>query len=215
MDIMEILGDLFSLIFLVALICVIIFAIMWFRTNREKDKEKYQKSKKYTIISTIMLVIGLVGSDIFIPDDEENSASTEQTSKISSSSKTSSAEPKIDSEVSRKPTQHTIGKVAEALNNDLTTADTGNTKWTWNEEDACWEATLDQNSTMYQSMNSGQVSLWNSYVRDIQEASQTIAAEKLDSMATFKVLTPTDQNRCFLIVSDGKIKYNIGEDLAN
>lgn len=45
MDIMEILGDLFSLIFLGALICVIIFAIMWFRTNREKDKEKYQKSK--------------------------------------------------------------------------------------------------------------------------------------------------------------------------
>ncbi len=40
MDIMEILGDLFSLIFLGALICVIIFAIMWFRTNREKDKEK-------------------------------------------------------------------------------------------------------------------------------------------------------------------------------
>ncbi|AXX74352.1 hypothetical protein [Limosilactobacillus reuteri] len=194
MDIMEILGDLFSLIFLGALICVIIFAIMWFRTNREKDKEKYQKSKKYTIISTIMLVIGLVDSDIFIPNDEENSASTEQTSKISSSSKTSSA---------------------EALNNDLTTADTGNTKWTWNKEDACWEATVDQNSTMYQSMNSGQVSLWNSYVRDIQEVSQIIADEKLDSMATFKVLTPTDQNRCFLIVSDGKIKYNIGEDLAN
>ena len=68
---------------------------------------------------------------------------------------------------------------------------------------------------MYQSMNSGQVSLWNSYVRDIQEVSQIIADEKLDSMASFKVLTPTDQNRCFLIISDGKIKYNIGEDLAN
>lgn len=68
---------------------------------------------------------------------------------------------------------------------------------------------------MYQSMNSGQVSLWNSYVRDIQEVSQIIADEKLDSMASFKVLTPTDQNRCFLIISDRKIKYNIGEDLAN
>lgn len=68
---------------------------------------------------------------------------------------------------------------------------------------------------MYQSMNSGQVSLWNSYVRDIQEASQAIADEKLDSMSTFKVLTPTDQNRCFLIVRDGKIKYNIGEDLTD
>lgn len=215
MDIMEILGDLFSLIFLGALICVIIFAIMWFRTNREKDKEKYQKSKKYTIISIIMLVIGFVGSDIFIPDDEENSASTKQTSKISSSSKTSSAEPEVDSEISRKPTQNTIVKVTEALNSDLITADTGNTKWAWNEEDACWETTLDQNSTLYQSMNSGQVSLWNSYVRDIQEASQAIADEKLDSMSTFKVLTPTDQNRCFLIVRDGKIKYDIGEDLTN
>ena len=64
MDIMEILGDLFNLIFLGALICVIIFAIMWFRTNREKDKEKYQKSKKYTIISIIMLVIGFVSTPV-------------------------------------------------------------------------------------------------------------------------------------------------------
>lgn len=144
--------------------------------------------------------------------DDTAEAKTEQTSSKKESSSESDDE---DSESSSKSAQETIDGLTKALNSDLVTEDTGDTTWSWNKEDQCWEATLDQNSTMYQAMDEGQVSIWNSYVRDIQEESKTAKDEKIGFMSTFKVLNPNDTDRCYLIVENGKVKYDVGEDLDN
>ena len=59
--------------------------------------------------------------------------------------------------------------LADAINSDLEDDQLGNTKWSWNDEDEAWEATLDPNSDLYQDMDDGNVALWNSYVRNIKE----------------------------------------------
>ncbi len=205
---MEILENLFTWIFLIAFILFITFGVMWFRVRKDKDNPKYVKNKKYTLISLAVFVVAFVGFQVIPSSDDDDETAEAKTEQTSSSSKKESSEDD-DSESAQK----TLDKLTDALNHDLTSEDTGDTKWHWDKDEGAWLATLDPNSTMYQAMDDGQVSIWNSYVRDIQDASKTAKDEKLEDFSTFKLENPNNTDRIYLEVTDGKVKYNVGEDL--
>lgn len=105
--------------------------------------------------------------------------------------------------------------LADAINSDLEDDQLGNTKWSWNDEDEAWEATLDPNSDLYQDMDDGNVALWNSYVRNVKEESQVLAKNHMKKQSYFQLLDPNDDSKTYLQVYKGKVKYNIGENLGN
>lgn len=104
-------------------------------------------------------------------------------------------------------------KIAKALNEDMQSEDAGATSYSWNKEDGYMEATLDQNSNMYTSMDEGSVSIWNAYVRQLKAESKYMAKHGLKKYSYIQILDPTDQTKMFLEIVKGKVQYNIGEDL--
>lgn len=106
-----------------------------------------------------------------------------------------------------------LKKMTKAINSDLDTEEVGDTKWKWNDDDESWEATLDPNSQLYQAMNDGEVSIWNSYVRDIKAESKVLKKNGLEDYDYFQILNPNDESKVFLQIEDGKVEYNVGEDL--
>ncbi|MCF6165341.1 hypothetical protein LROSL1_0882 [Furfurilactobacillus rossiae] len=100
----------------------------------------------------------------------------------------------------------------KAINEDIQSDDYGNMKFSWNKKDQSYEATLDPNSRMYQAMDSGEVSIWNAFVGDIKIESKTIKkyTPKYDA---FQIINPDDTSKVLLQVYDGKVRYNVGDDL--
>lgn len=112
-------------------------------------------------------------------------------------------------------TEKRTKKIAKAINEDLEFDEAGDTTWKFNADSGTWDATLDPNSEMYQSMDEGEVSLWNSYVREIKAESKELKKDGAGPISYFQVLDPNDESKVFLQVDKGKVKYNIGEDLGN
>lgn len=205
---MESMDSLFTLIILIALISIIVFGILWFRVRKDKDNEKYAKNKKFTLISLAVLVIAIIGLQMTPSSDSEDDTA-EPKSAQTSGKDSSEADEESDSELSEKA----LKKLEVAINGDLDSEDAGNTSWSWDKDEEAWVATLDSNSEMYGDMQNGQVSVWNSYVREVKEISKTAKKNDQSNYSTFKLRNPDDTDRLFLIVEDGQVKYNVGEDL--
>ena len=160
--------SLFTLIILIALISIIVFGILWFRVRKDKDNEKYAKNKKFTLISLAVLVIAIIGLQM-TPSSDSEADTAEPKSAQTSGKDSSEADEESDSELSEKA----LKKLEVAINGDLDSEDAGNTSWSWDKDEEAWVATLDSNSEMYGDMQNGQVSVWNSYVREVKEISKT------------------------------------------
>lgn len=112
---MEVLENLFSWVFFIALIFTIIFGIMWFRNRKDKEDSKYAKNKKYTLISLAVFVVAFIGFQVTPSTETEEDtaeAQTAQTSKKNSSSssesssKSSSASENSSSEINYEQTNY-------------------------------------------------------------------------------------------------------------
>jgi len=104
-------------------------------------------------------------------------------------------------------------KIAKAINEDLGDSDSGSTTFKWVKADGYFEATLDSNSNIYSSMDEGNVSIWNAYVRSVKAESKYMYKHGMKKYSAFEVLNPNDDTKMFLEVDKGKVQYNIGEDL--
>lgn len=145
--------------------------------------------------------------------DSSVDSSSESDSDTEASSSSSIVKESSSSNSSKSKEDAAGDKIAEGINQDImTNPDYGTMKFNWDSSDKTFHATMDKNSTLYTSMSDGQVSLWNSFVRDVQAESKVLY-EKADMTAGFQVLNPNDTSRTYLQVQAGDIKYNIGDDL--
>lgn len=159
-------------------------------------------------ISLAVFIVAFVGFQVTpTSDDEASEAKTEQTS---SKAKSSSDD---NEDTSDELSQKSLNDLENLINKDLNSADTGNTSWKWNKDEEAWVATLDPNSEMYGDMENGEVSVWNSYVREVQEISKSAKDGDSSKYSTFRLKNPSNTDRSYLVVEDGKVKYNVGEDL--
>ncbi|KRM08773.1 hypothetical protein ABTQ33_07020 [Paucilactobacillus suebicus] len=104
--------------------------------------------------------------------------------------------------------------VAKLVNKDLKEPDeTGTTKFKWIKKDQAFEAVLDPNCDMYQQMDSGQVSVWESYTKAVKYESKTLKKSGYSKYSNFAVINPEDHSKIFLQIAKGKTLYDVKDDL--
>ncbi|KRK39118.1 hypothetical protein [Loigolactobacillus bifermentans] len=114
-------------------------------------------------------------------------------------------------DVQAKSVKKSLAKIVnEQLSSDT---DLGNMTFKWDKSSESFVATLDPDSTLYQQMDQGQVTIWDSLVDTIKDDSKQIKKKGYSKYSAFQILNPSDKSRTFLQVYCGKVHYNVRDDL--
>lgn len=101
--------------------------------------------------------------------------------------------------------------VAEGIEKDiLDNDDYGNATVTWSTSKG-YVIHIPSDARVLQELNDGSPSIWNALVRDVQDESKAIADK--GGYSGINIVNPADSSRYFLQVREGKVRYNIADDL--
>ncbi|MCI2172212.1 zinc ribbon domain-containing protein [Schleiferilactobacillus perolens] len=102
-------------------------------------------------------------------------------------------------------------EIADGIKKDiLNSSDYGDATVSWSKS-VGYVIHISSDSTVLENLNDGSPSIWNSLARDVQDESKALSDK--GSASAISIQNPDNSSRYYLQVNNGKIRYNVADDL--